>query len=86
MSERTPSVIHIIAGARPNFMKVAPLFHALKKESWWRRGRSEVEANRCLLYEMKTFMFKINNSLTKKPYSKTGLGHFENLEHPICTS
>ncbi len=26
--------IHIIAAARPNFMKVAPLFHALKKEAW----------------------------------------------------
>jgi len=27
-------VIHIIAAARPNFMKVAPLYHALNKESW----------------------------------------------------
>jgi UDP-N-acetylglucosamine 2-epimerase (non-hydrolysing) len=27
-------VIHLIAAARPNFMKIAPLFHALKKESW----------------------------------------------------
>ncbi len=36
MSEQTPSEIHIIAGARPNFMKVAPLFHALKQESWCR--------------------------------------------------
>lgn len=26
--------IHLIAAARPNFMKVAPLFHALSKESW----------------------------------------------------
>lgn len=26
--------IHLIAGARPNFMKVAPLWHALKKEDW----------------------------------------------------
>ena len=26
--------IHLIAGARPNFMKIAPLFHALKSESW----------------------------------------------------
>lgn len=34
MSEQTPSEIHIIAGARPNFMKVAPLFHALKQETW----------------------------------------------------
>ena len=28
--------IHLIAGARPNFMKVAPLYHALTKESWCR--------------------------------------------------
>jgi UDP-N-acetylglucosamine 2-epimerase (non-hydrolysing) len=28
--------IHLIAGARPNFMKVAPLYHALKNESWCR--------------------------------------------------
>lgn len=26
--------IHLIAGARPNFMKIAPLYHALKKEDW----------------------------------------------------
>jgi len=26
--------VHLIAGARPNFMKVAPLFHALQKEPW----------------------------------------------------
>ena len=26
--------IHLIAGARPNFMKVAPLWHALNKETW----------------------------------------------------
>ena len=29
-------VIHLIAAARPNFMKVAPLFHALKATSWCR--------------------------------------------------
>jgi UDP-N-acetylglucosamine 2-epimerase (non-hydrolysing) len=29
-------VIHLVAGARPNFMKVAPLFHALSKETWCR--------------------------------------------------
>jgi UDP-N-acetylglucosamine 2-epimerase (non-hydrolysing) len=28
--------IHLIAAARPNFMKVAPLFHALKKTDWAR--------------------------------------------------
>ncbi|HSK39809.1 MAG TPA: UDP-N-acetylglucosamine 2-epimerase (non-hydrolyzing), partial [Arenibaculum sp.] len=26
--------IHLIAGARPNFMKVAPLYHALAREPW----------------------------------------------------
>ena len=26
--------VHLIAGARPNFMKVAPLFHALSGEGW----------------------------------------------------
>ncbi|MGH3632479.1 MAG: UDP-N-acetylglucosamine 2-epimerase, partial [Sciscionella sp.] len=26
--------IDLIAAARPNFMKVAPLFHALSRESW----------------------------------------------------
>ena len=26
----------IVAGARPNFMKIAPLFHVLTKESWCR--------------------------------------------------
>jgi UDP-N-acetylglucosamine 2-epimerase (non-hydrolysing) len=29
-----PKVIHLIAAARPNFMKVAPLYHALSGESW----------------------------------------------------
>ena len=29
-----PKTIHLIAGARPNFMKIAPLYHALKKEDW----------------------------------------------------
>jgi len=27
-------LIHLICAARPNFMKVAPLYHALKKEDW----------------------------------------------------
>jgi UDP-N-acetylglucosamine 2-epimerase (non-hydrolysing) len=26
--------IHLIAAARPNFMKIAPIYHGLKKESW----------------------------------------------------
>src|SRR5579862_9169036 len=28
------AILHLIAAARPNFMKVAPLFHALRKEDW----------------------------------------------------
>lgn len=28
--------VHLIAAARPNFMKVAPLFHALSREDWCR--------------------------------------------------
>lgn len=27
-------IIHLIAAARPNFMKIAPLYHALTKEDW----------------------------------------------------
>jgi UDP-N-acetylglucosamine 2-epimerase (non-hydrolysing) len=30
----SPRRIHLIAAARPNFMKVAPLFHALAREDW----------------------------------------------------
>src|SRR3546814_20412378 len=26
--------IHLVAAARPNFMKVAPLYHVLKKQDW----------------------------------------------------
>jgi UDP-N-acetylglucosamine 2-epimerase (non-hydrolysing) len=33
MSETKPA-IHLIVAARPNFMKVAPLFHELKKQNW----------------------------------------------------
>lgn len=29
-------IIHLIAAARPNFMKIAPLYHALSHESWCR--------------------------------------------------
>lgn len=32
----SPALIHLVAAARPNFMKVAPLFHALKQEAWCR--------------------------------------------------
>jgi UDP-N-acetylglucosamine 2-epimerase (non-hydrolysing) len=31
-----PKRVHLIAAARPNFMKVAPLLHALSRESWCR--------------------------------------------------
>jgi UDP-N-acetylglucosamine 2-epimerase (non-hydrolysing) len=34
MPGKNPAVIHLIAAARPNFMKIAPLYHALAKESW----------------------------------------------------
>lgn len=30
----TGKVVHLIAAARPNFMKVAPLYHALKATTW----------------------------------------------------
>jgi UDP-N-acetylglucosamine 2-epimerase (non-hydrolysing) len=30
----SPKTIHLIAAARPNFMKVAPLYHALQAQSW----------------------------------------------------
>jgi len=29
-------LIHLVAAARPNFMKIAPLYHALRRESWCR--------------------------------------------------
>jgi UDP-N-acetylglucosamine 2-epimerase (non-hydrolysing) len=29
-------VIHLVCAARPNFMKIAPLYHALRKEPWAR--------------------------------------------------
>ncbi len=32
-TNRTP-LVHLIAAARPNFMKIAPLYHALARESW----------------------------------------------------
>jgi UDP-N-acetylglucosamine 2-epimerase (non-hydrolysing) len=34
----SPKVVHLIAAARPNFMKVAPLYHALARESWCAPG------------------------------------------------
>lgn len=27
-------LIHLVCAARPNFMRVAPLYHASKKEQW----------------------------------------------------
>ncbi len=32
----TETVVHLIAAARPNFMKVAPVYHALKAQDWCR--------------------------------------------------
>jgi UDP-N-acetylglucosamine 2-epimerase (non-hydrolysing) len=34
VSKMTEQTIHLIAAARPNFMKVAPLYHALSREAW----------------------------------------------------
>ncbi len=31
---KTPLIVHLIAAARPNFMKIAPLYHALVRETW----------------------------------------------------
>ncbi len=28
------SIVHLVAGARPNFMKIAPLYHELRKRDW----------------------------------------------------
>lgn len=28
------AIVHLIAAARPNFMKVAPVYHALKGRDW----------------------------------------------------
>ncbi|QTA83277.1 UDP-N-acetylglucosamine 2-epimerase [Desulfonema limicola] len=32
--KKSKKQIHLIVAARPNFMKIAPLYHALKKEEW----------------------------------------------------
>ena len=32
----SPINVHLVAAARPNFMKIAPLYHALARESWCR--------------------------------------------------
>jgi UDP-N-acetylglucosamine 2-epimerase (non-hydrolysing) len=34
MIKTSKKVIDLIAAARPNFMKIAPLYHALKNHSW----------------------------------------------------
>jgi UDP-N-acetylglucosamine 2-epimerase len=34
MKRSHKKVIHLIAAARPNFMKIAPLYHALSKVRW----------------------------------------------------
>src|SRR5678810_572903 len=31
-----PRAVHLVAAARPNFMKIAPLYHALSAEPWCR--------------------------------------------------
>jgi UDP-N-acetylglucosamine 2-epimerase (non-hydrolysing) len=32
----TPLSVHLVAAARPNFMKIAPLYHSLAREAWCR--------------------------------------------------
>ncbi len=32
----TGLTVHLVAGARPNFMKVAPLYHELVRRAWCR--------------------------------------------------
>jgi UDP-N-acetylglucosamine 2-epimerase (non-hydrolysing) len=32
----TPKIVHLVAAARPNMMKIAPLYHALKTQEWCR--------------------------------------------------
>jgi UDP-N-acetylglucosamine 2-epimerase (non-hydrolysing) len=34
MTRSNRKIIHLVAGARPNFMKIAPLYHALKQRAW----------------------------------------------------
>src|SRR5512138_911729 len=34
LRRRTRKAIHLVAAARPNFMKVAPLYHVLKQQDW----------------------------------------------------
>ena len=36
MADDNKLAVHLVAGARPNFMKVAPLYHALANEAWCR--------------------------------------------------
>ena len=36
MISSSPVTVHLIAAARPNFMKIAPLYHALAREAWCR--------------------------------------------------
>jgi UDP-N-acetylglucosamine 2-epimerase (non-hydrolysing) len=34
--KNSPAQIHLVAGARPNFMKIAPLYHELRRHDWCR--------------------------------------------------
>ena len=36
MNSKTVLAVHLVAAARPNFMKIAPLYHALSREPWCR--------------------------------------------------
>ncbi|MEM5789535.1 MAG: UDP-N-acetylglucosamine 2-epimerase, partial [Syntrophobacteraceae bacterium] len=48
--------IHLIAAARPNFMKVAPLYHALSGESW---------ANCVIVHSGQHYDFNMSDSFFK---------------------
>ena len=51
-----PAVVHLIAAARPNFMKVAPLWHALRATDDFRPLIVELRqhCNACHAINMKT--------------------------------
>jgi UDP-N-acetylglucosamine 2-epimerase (non-hydrolysing) len=36
LNSKTVVTVHLVAAARPNFMKIAPLYHALARETWCR--------------------------------------------------
>ena len=59
-------VIHLIVGARPNFMKIAPLYHALVEEDW---ARAEIVHTGQHYDEMMSDSFFKNFGLPKPNYN-----------------